>query len=432
MANVEMQYILWGQKAVYEEWLGEVKSGFRALESVRELEGQVAELREKKRVSGQRIDMDCYRRLKYQLQQRWMNYYEDKLVVKLEEAMREAASDCLVVIVLPEAVLCDYVTESETEQHELRGSRYVNPLYEETVRKFLGPSPYGGQVAERIISEEDGNKTILQFTGMHRQVLLFAGTIWWKQWKTGYPAGVIFNSAPAFYQGKCCFVWDKQYISSIDGLSGNKLKEQWIKYRTDAMPMTGLVALPMPYPENIDQLDTMLDRYYASPNWLNLGILSSLTAHYNPAGTPLLEYVCQTGERLLFGLDICKDNSGFICENSTGNIIFDWNETKNFDCAQLSLADFFAKKASPVNVLMSDGHCSISTGEERKIDISIIVANDLRGAFSHFRYHLCKADACDRGKAKSVLITKREEPLTAIDRNFFLISAVVLTEPREE
>ena len=68
MANVEMQYILWGQKAVYEEWLGEVKSGFRALESVRELEGQVAELREKKRVSGQRIDMDCYRRLKYQLQ----------------------------------------------------------------------------------------------------------------------------------------------------------------------------------------------------------------------------------------------------------------------------------------------------------------------------------------------------------------------------
>lgn len=432
MANVEMQYIIWGQKEVYYSWLREVKSNFRALESIRGLEGQVAEFRERKRMSGQRIDMDFYRRLKYQLQQRWMNYYEDKLVDKLEEAMREAAPNCLVVIALPEAVLCDYVTECEAELHGSRESGYVNPLYEETVRKFLGPSVYGGEAAERIISAEDGNKTLLQFTEAHGQVLLFAGTIWWKQWIGGYPKGVIFNSAPVFYQGKCCFMWDKQYISNLDGISRSKLKEQWCEYRINAMPMTGPVALPIPYPNNINELDAELDRYYASENWQNLGILSSLTARYNPAGTPLLEFVCQTGDRLLFGIDICKDNSGFIWDNSTGNIIVDLNGAENLDCYPLSLAEYFAKKASPVNVVMSDGRYSISTGEARKIDISIILANDLRGTYSSPKYHICKADACGQRAAKSCLITSQEEPLRGLDQNFFLVSNVVQTEPREE
>lgn len=178
MANVEMQYILWGQKEVYKRWLETVKLNFRALESVRELERRVADLRDQKRTVEQGVDLKLYRHYKCELQQRWMNYYEDKLVDELEGAMKQVDPNRLAVIVLPEAMICDYVTEDEAKENGLRARGYVNPLYEETVRKILGPSVSGGAAAARIISDEDGNKTLLKFTADHGQALLFAGTVW--------------------------------------------------------------------------------------------------------------------------------------------------------------------------------------------------------------------------------------------------------------
>ena len=72
MANVNMQYILWGQKREYERWLADVKSGFRALESVGQLERQVADLRREIRGAVQGVDKTLYRYYKYELQQRWL------------------------------------------------------------------------------------------------------------------------------------------------------------------------------------------------------------------------------------------------------------------------------------------------------------------------------------------------------------------------
>ena len=170
MANVNMQYILWGQKREYERWLADVKSGFRALESVGQLERQVADLRREIRGAVQGVDKTLYRYYKYELQQRWLNYYEDKLVNKLEEAIGKAAPGCLTVIVMPEAVIRDYVMEDETKENSFRGRNYVNPLYEETVRKFLGPSISGGEVGDRFISAIKRFCSLLQI--MNRRFFL--------------------------------------------------------------------------------------------------------------------------------------------------------------------------------------------------------------------------------------------------------------------
>ncbi len=135
-------------------------------------------MRDQKRTVEQGVNLKLYRHYKCELQQRWMNYYEDKLVDELEGAMKQVDPNRLAVIVLPEAMICDYVTEDEAKENGLRARGYVNPLYEETVRKILGPSVSGGAAAARIISDEDGNKTLLKFTADHGQALLFAGTVW--------------------------------------------------------------------------------------------------------------------------------------------------------------------------------------------------------------------------------------------------------------
>jgi hypothetical protein len=435
MANVEMQYILWGQKEVYKRWMETVKLNFRALESVRELERRVADLRDQKRTVEQGVDLKLYRHYKCELQQRWMNYYEDKLVDELEGAMKQVDPNRLAVIVLPEAMICDYVTEDEAKENGLRARGYVNPLYEETVRKILGPSVSGGAAAARIISDEDGNKTLLKFTADHGQALLFAGTVWWKQWNENYPKGIIFNSAPVFYQGRCCFMWDKQFASEVDGLKGINLTEQWIKYRINEMPVASPSAEPVQYPANLEGMDTALYRFLGADVWRKRGILSSLTADYNLAGTPLLEIECQTGERLLFGVDICRDNIVLFLEKDSKKLItdlYDFIDRYGEAYCQISTAEYFARSAASVNLIRADGSCSVTTGEERKIDISVVIANYLTYITNQARYHACKADACDYGKSVSVLFTKEEEELTPLHDHFFLLSDVVWTEAREE
>lgn len=425
MANIKMQYILWGKKSVYDSWLAGVKEEFRTLGGINDLKAQVIELK-KRKMQKQAIAMDDYRVLKGYLQQRWMEHFEGKLVDELEEVINRpevVKENCLIVIVLPEAMISDY--EIENEQNESgdtkkRTELYVNPLYEETVRKFLGKSYLDIDAQENTSQGGGASKTLLQFTKDHPQVLLFAGTVWWKQWKEGYPKGVIFNSAPVFYKGRCCLLWDKQYISEMDGLSEDNLKNQWIAYRINEMRIAEAGV------DAIYKMDPLLDRYYAANKE---GILSSLTRGYNMAHTPLLEFVCPSGESLVFGIDICKDNSCIDVDRSKNEIVLE----RRIAPEPCSLAEYLGKKAAPVNVLKADGSYSVSTGREREIDISVIMANWLCDIYSSPKYHICKADALDEGATMSSLTVMQSgravtQSLTAWDDKFFLLSNVVSTE----
>lgn len=139
MARIRMRYILWGQHECYDAWLQEVQTKFRSMPSVKKLAEEIKEMRRRKKAAEGGIDLEIYRNYKYLQQQRWLNYYEDKLVKQLESVVQKAGSEegCLTVVVLPEALIRDYELE---ERKKERKYNYVNPLYEKTVFNFLGPS----------------------------------------------------------------------------------------------------------------------------------------------------------------------------------------------------------------------------------------------------------------------------------------------------
>lgn len=432
MARIKIQYILWGQHERYDAWLQGVRTNFLSIPGVIMLAKEIAEMRRQKKAAEGGIDLEIYRNYKYLLQQRWLNYYEDKLVEQLESVVEKAGKeeDCLTVIAMPEALFRDYEVEDGERK---RDYNYVNPLYEKTVYNFLGPSMRSTAEWDRIISEEDGNKTIRQFTAEHPEVIVFAGTVWWKQWKAGYPKGIIFNSAPVFYRGRCCLVWDKQFLSEVDGLKGDNLMEQWIKYRIDYMPMTAPVMRPQNYPDNVEEMDTVLRKYYSSGGWQKLGILSSLTACYNPAGTPLLAITWRTGIHLIFGIDICKDAVSILKDRRDGSMIIDidkfveergekvWEELE-----RQPVSEWFAEHTAPVAVVGTDGCYSLISNRESAADINVIVANDLRGVDSKANYHVCKSDVRDSQLNRATWLRGQEdlEPLTAAE-NFFWISEII-------
>lgn len=431
MANIKIQYILWGRHERYDAWLQGVQENFSSIPSVIELSEEIAELRRQKKAKDGEINLEIYRYYKYLLQQRWLNYYEDKLVEQLEDVVGKAGTneDCLTVIVMPESLIRDYEVKEGEKQ---RDDNYVNPLYEKTVYNFLGPSIRSDAEPDRYISEEDGNKTIRQFTAEHPEVIVFAGTVWWKQWKAGYPKGVIFNSAPVFYQGRCCLVWDKQFLSEVDGLKGENLMEQWIKYRIDYMPMTAPVMRPRNYPDNVENLDTELRKYYSAKGWEKLGILSSLSACYNPAGTPFLALTWQTGIQLIFGIDICKDAVSVLKDKKYGTMIIDIDEFLNNgrntvlqDLERKPVSEWFADYTAPIAVRGMDGSWSIVNNLESAIDINVIVANDLGGVDSRAN-HVCKSDMKDSDLAHATWLIKDKNPLVLADAgNFFWISEII-------
>lgn len=432
MARIRMRYILWGQHERYDVWLQGVQTNFCSIPSVARLAGEIAAMRRQKRAAEGGIDLEIYRNYKYLLQQRWLNYYEDKLVEQLENVLLEAGTeeDCLMVIAMPEALIRDYEMGDEEKK---RDSDYVNPLYEKTVRNFLGPSMRSTAEPDRIISEEDGNKTIRQFTAEHPEVIVFAGTVWWKQWKAGYPKGIIFNSAPVFYRGRCCLVWDKQFLSEVDGLKGDNLMEQWIKYRIDFMPMTAPVMSPRNYPDNIEEMDTELRKYYSAAGWQKLGILSSLTAYYNPAGTPLLAVTWRPGIQLIFGIDICKDAVSILRDRRDGSMIIDIDrfveergEKVWEDLERQPVSEWFAEHTAPVAVVGTDGCYSLISNRESAADINVIVANDLGGVDSKANYHVCKSDLRDSKLTRATWLKGQEslEMLTEAE-NFFWISDII-------
>lgn len=430
MARIRMRYILWGQHECYDAWLQEVQTKFRSMPSVKKLAEEIKEMRRRKKAAEGGIDLEIYRNYKYLQQQRWLNYYEDKLVKQLESVVQKAGSEegCLTVVVLPEALIRDYELE---ERKKERKYNYVNPLYEKTVFNFLGPSMRSAEEVNRVISEEDGNKTILQFTAEHQEVIVFAGTVWWKQWKAGYPNGVLFNSAPVFYRGRCCLVWDKQFLAEVDGLMGENLMEQWIRYRIDAMPMTRPVMRPQNYPDNVEEMDTALRKYYSDAGWQKLGILSSLSACYNPAGTPLLAITWHTGVHLIFGIDICKDAVSILIDRRNETMIIDidgfvedrgdkiWE-----DLGRRPVSEWFAEHSAPIAVVGVDGCCSLIGNRENTVDINVIVANDLRTVDSKAKYYVCKSDMRDSEFRRATWLRGvEEEPLT-VSESFFWISDV--------
>lgn len=371
MGRINITYIIL-DTVQYHNWEISIRAHFEARDDIISMNKNIAETKGRLLKINEADDLEisaAYRNLKIRRQLKWLNFYENELVKILESGLNDARrhhSSELYIAVMPEVLIRDDDYESKHPYNH-----YVNPLYEEVVEIFLGAEKTrkrDGSV-ERYNTEK-GARTLLSFTQSNQDVIVFAGTIWWKQLHRDYPKGILFNSAPVFFNAKCCFLWDKQYLSSSDGVPSGNLLDQWIKYRVDYMPMTQPIMGPASYPEDIRSMEECIQNYYDSVDWPEIGIISNLTKQFNPYANPLLAITLPNGERLVFGIDICMDD--YYKEGT-------------------SLSQHFFKH----NVFIRIGNSALH-GEPLKADnadkphIQIIVAN----SFGRYRNYFSRSTVC--------------------------------------
>lgn len=409
MGKVKTTYIILNTFE-YSKWETEIRAEFEADKDVIILNQIIEETKKhllKPTEDEDSLDAKPYRNLKIRRQMLWLNFYENELVKKLEEAFLDVTKHHvadLYIVVMPEVLIRD---DNYEDKHPY--SHYVNPLYEDVVKAFLGSDDTlkkDGSV-ERLTTNEE-SRTLIDFTQANPNVIIFAGTIWWKRWHRDYPKGILFNSAPVFYNGKCGFLWDKQYLSAADGVPGDKLLEQWIKYRIDFMPMLQPSAAAQPYPADIREMENWIQNYYDSDQWCGIGLISNLTKKFNPYANPLMAVTLPNQEELVFGIDICMDDY--------------YREDK-------SLSQHFMEYNVPIRIINAQRYGEpLMSQQIEKPDIQIIVANSFgrhRNYFSRSIVCLCDLEL----SSNSTVLTLNpfnqsfnSGSLTNYQNHFFMIS----------
>lgn len=123
----------------------------------------------------------------------------------------------------------------------------------------------------------------------------------------------IFNTVPVFHAGVCCFAWDKQLLSRVDGLGSDwqaaKL-HKWFGTRSAAFSRVGLTNST----SSISDFDEAALAYVDAQKE---GFVSPLTAARNPRKAPLCVLALSDGtggpaNPLDIGVDICLDFSAEI------------------------------------------------------------------------------------------------------------------------
>lgn len=167
-------------------------------------------------------------------QMRWLAWYENFTYANIVSAIGSQDPNACYMIALPEFYFVDFDEHADAS----RPSGYVKPYYEDVARMFIGleENPFIWMI------EESFHQHRLCELTTNPNTIIFAGTMIWKSKDahTVYCNGnqvsmaakpdfvmvqtdTFYNTALVFSEGKCRHLWDKQFISPIDGTEGIKV-----------------------------------------------------------------------------------------------------------------------------------------------------------------------------------------------------------------
>lgn len=423
MEKIKVKFVLLSQlETGYRSWYSDVTARFEARADTAARAAQISQLRRSKDSERTDVSLIAYRDAKSELQESWFDFYENELVLITEKAVSSARRPDvdLYIVVMPEFQIHDY---EPNVLKKVRINHYSNPLYEDTLRSFIDIPLLRTKRKRERQSGGIPTKTFINFTKENQDIVVFAGSVWWKQWKAEYPKGLIFNSAVVFYQGACCFMWDKQNLSSIDGLDTvhNNAYSQWFVGRYEMMraehfPVETIV-IPNPMTDS-EMKKFGNDMYEATEQYLiknHRGILSDLTKQFNPLCTSVMAIEI-TGKGIVqFSLDICLDAK---C------------------CPSV--------KAMPLSRLFQDFEITHTTKDSKnpgafishkvrgeKADIQIVIAAGMRNPHSYTKQLLCLCDALWPCRVCRAGTTGSDFPLNNVENEGFLTSDVIDVDIKE-
>lgn len=369
----------------YKTWFTSVVSSFKALPDVLQLDAALTAAKEAFNTAAATLPeaevkqllerglerYPAYRQAKLTLQEQWMIYFQSQLVVLISEALVQSPDTDLSIVVLPEGIFQDYEI-AELLAFNPMGADKVSPLFEETVKHFCG-----------IDTDSAALQPFLAFTESNPQVLLFAGSMWWNQLEEDGLGSILYNTAAVFYQGACCFLWDKQFVSSADKLSVEQLNNQWIPARKQMMQESFFDADAIAGPENIRNLtprnlvsymDEIMMDYYKSRR----ALLSNFSKLRNPYQNPFFS-IPLPDRNITFSIDICKDSLAYPA--------LDFEKIR-------PLSAWFAHTQQPVYVVGTAAGEIADRCKEEGPDIQIIIAADISvNTGVHCSGYVCLCDS---------------------------------------
>lgn len=188
--------------------------------------------------SAKRCFMALLRCVKQVRQIRWLAWFEDYLYLLLTAATASVSPHYKYIVLLPEFFFVDIYDNPVPPKTDVRG--YVKPFYEDVARYFAGL--HTEYPVHEFIEESLHQNRIKDLTALYPNMIIFAGTMVWKtktkravytdgqevitrrKWKfKKVETDTFFNTAVVFLDGHCQYLWDKQFISSIDGQGGVKV-----------------------------------------------------------------------------------------------------------------------------------------------------------------------------------------------------------------
>lgn len=149
-------------------------------------------------------------------QQYWLSWLEDYYCKKIATAFQVCANgiapnntdEHLFIVAMPEFIFSDFRVDMHEAFYESVGRQFIHGLLPKDMPRTAAPMQTLAQLTATL-------------SGPRRQLVIFAGTIVWKKFSALQQTSLFYNMAPVFFGGSCCFVWEKQMISGLDGKSHN-------------------------------------------------------------------------------------------------------------------------------------------------------------------------------------------------------------------
>lgn len=228
---------------------------------------------------------------------------------EVDDAEKKVKDDCLMVAALPEFFWRDI---NDNMKHADRSDAsfiqgYGKPVYPQVLQRLTAGTL---SIAAPPAPAAASPLTLCELTQKYPNLVVFAGTVWWKKIvdasqctflktceSTNIPVGSVksackaavakrekmFNTLPVFHGGSCICLWNKQWISRIDGLGDSYINAE--KYTNRAFA-----------------LSTIKNPHAAETAASIIGLESGTTISSDPAVT-----IRHGGMDYVFGMDICLD-----------------------------------------------------------------------------------------------------------------------------
>lgn len=287
------------------QWRESLEQQFLLLPEIADLNAHIQTLRSAQKTAAtprcKPLHASELHEFKLARQCKWMIYLESAVCKALDEAMRMAAypPDTLVVAALPEFFWRDI---NDNLKHTGLTKKDGIPGYG---KPFYAPVFDALSSNAQTLSAADVPKTLCELTWKYPNLIVFAGTVWWKKIVNVACNGcggisepvckqcfkqseTMFNTLPVFYQGKRILLWNKQYVSDIDGLG--TLSDQFQKRASRQFEKSAFSAAPKPA--------------VTAPagSWSVIGLPATTALSTEP-----YFQITHAGKKITFSMDICLD-----------------------------------------------------------------------------------------------------------------------------